>query len=519
MLRVLAIFVLALMAGALASQSSAAERRVALIIGNGQYANTVKLPNPPADARAVAAKLKDLGFEVTAGYDLSVRDMQTLVSKFSTDAATADVAFVFYAGHGMQVDNINWLIPTDANLHNTTELKFQAIKADDILDALPPEPAVRILVLDACRDNPFQLTLPRGARGIVGRGLAPMSVPSLGGTGGGTLIVYSTDVNQVALDSVGGLDSPFTTALVRSLDTPDTDIQSMLTLVESNVKTVTHGQQSPWHYASMNQIFKLKPAAEAKPPQQVASLPPPPPPASELVRGPSEEWQKESALWEYASKDASPAAYQAYLDKYPDGQFAALAKAKLDAASKAPPAAPSTPEPVPVSAPTTSPPVAPAPAPIEIPPAVRTTEATEGMEVDMKMSQTDRSNVQRRLTALQFSTGGTDGAFGPMTRAAIKGWQRGNGIVESGFLNQPQYDLLIRMSDAALSRSPTAVAEVPGVTRTVVIAPTPSRPRYYGRVVEYRPRVHYYRARPYYSSGSADAGAFFGGIIGGILRH
>jgi uncharacterized caspase-like protein len=507
MLRFVAIFVLALMAGGLASRSWAAERRIALVIGNGAYVNTVKLPNPPTDARKVAAKLKELGFDVTAGYDLNVRDMQALVSKFSLDAATANVAFVFYAGHGMQVDGTNWLIPTDADLQNTTELKFQAIKADDVLDAMPQEPAVRILALDACRDNPFKFTTQHGTRGVIGRGLAAMNVPDSGSTRGGTIIVYATDANQVAYDGVGGVDSPFTTALVSNLDAQDTDIQSMLTQVVRSVKVATNNQQRPWLSVSMNEVFKLNPTPAPANPQQVASLP-----SSAPALAPSDDdWKKEQALWDSALKDGSVAGYQAYLDKYPNGQFAVFARNKLETLSKAPPAAPAP-------APTANLPASPTRAPIEIPPAIRTTAVTEGMEVDTKMSSTDRVNVQRRLTALGYSTGGTDGSFGPMTRGAIRGWQQANAIVATGFLNQPQYDLLIRMSDPVLAQQPTTVAQVPVVTRTVVIAP---RPAYARRPAGYRPAYYDRRPRPAYgySPGAGDAGAFVGGILSGFLRH
>ncbi|RUV14413.1 hypothetical protein EOD00_01690, partial [Mesorhizobium sp. M7A.T.Ca.TU.009.01.3.1] len=134
-------------------------KRVALVIGNSKYIHAVALPNPANDAHLIASTLRNAGFEVIEGMDQDNAGMHSLISRFTEQSYDADLAVIFYAGHGMQVDGKNFVIPVDAELTSPAYLKTRTIQVDDFLAALPPDPAVGVIILDACRDNPLARTL------------------------------------------------------------------------------------------------------------------------------------------------------------------------------------------------------------------------------------------------------------------------------------------------------------------------------------------------------------------------
>ena len=229
-------------------------KRVALVIGNGAYAHAITLPNPPADGKLVADTLRSAGFSVIEGSDLDKAGMTKLLDQFTEAAYDADIALVFYAGHGLQVDGRNYLIPVDAELEKAAQLQTRTIPVEAVLAALPPDPAVGMIILDACRDNPLARTLARAlplSRSIVGR-----RGPRAGAgerpehNAGGLLIAYATDPGAVAYDGKDA-HSPYTTALARHLATPGLEIQSALTRVRAEVSQATDGAQRPWHNASL----------------------------------------------------------------------------------------------------------------------------------------------------------------------------------------------------------------------------------------------------------------------------
>ena len=232
----------------------ASERRIALVIGNGRYPGSAALANPANDARGVAAELRRVGFAVAEGIDLDRAGMQRVLGDFLRDAATAKVALLFYAGHGMQIDGRNYLVPVDAKLTPGADPSADMTIVDTVLAGLGDQLRTNIVILDACRDNPLapQVTAQAGAsRSVVRSGLAPTSGLAAGAAlGAGTVIAFATAPGQVALDGAGD-NSPFSAALVRHLATPGLEIDRMFRLVRADVVAATGNRQVPWSNSSL----------------------------------------------------------------------------------------------------------------------------------------------------------------------------------------------------------------------------------------------------------------------------
>jgi tetratricopeptide (TPR) repeat protein len=229
------------------------ERRIALVIGNGAYANFGKLPNPPNDARTVAKSLRDIGFEVTEGYDLSQAALQGAVNGFLRSATGAKVAVFYYAGHGAQIDGRNFLVPVDLRPDSPQNVLASMTNVDTILAGLDDQVRTNIVILDACRNNPMaEQPAPAAGRGLkIGNGLAaPAALAGGAMFGAGTLIAFATAPGQVALDGEGG-NSPFSGALSRHVGTPGLEVQQMLTRVRAEVVATTKSKQVPWSNSSL----------------------------------------------------------------------------------------------------------------------------------------------------------------------------------------------------------------------------------------------------------------------------
>ncbi len=238
--------------------------KVALVIGNGAYTNANKLPNPPNDATDMNDALVELGFTVIGGTNLNHVDMAAKIGDFEDAARDADVTLFFYAGHGMQVDGRNYLVPIDAKLERPTSLQFETIDADVVLRSMAGPGKTAIALLDACRDNPlsrsFSRSLGKTRSNAVQQGLATPAVP-----GGGILIGFATSPGDVAADGTGR-NSPFTTALLKNIKTPGLEIQQMMTRVKSEVYTATKEDQEPWHNSSLrSEVFLVAPPAKEDP--------------------------------------------------------------------------------------------------------------------------------------------------------------------------------------------------------------------------------------------------------------
>jgi len=311
---------LALMLIFLALSSQAfAERRVALVIGNSAYRHAPVLPNPRNDAADMAAKLKELGFEVVWGEDLDLGGVRSTIRNFIDRLEGADMALFFYAGHGLQVNGENYIAPVDAQLSSYLDLDFEAVPINLVLSAMERSTKINLVFLDACRDNPLVGNLSRsmGTRSAaVGRGLAKL------GSGIGSLIAFATQPGNVALDGEGR-NSPFTAALLRHLGTPDQDITRDLVQVRRDVLDSTSGKQVPWETSSLTGDVVLKVRPEAQP---AADLDPEPVVSATPA---AEDKAVELAFWDTIKTSDDKDLFEVYLQQYPKGAFAPLARIKM----------------------------------------------------------------------------------------------------------------------------------------------------------------------------------------------
>jgi tetratricopeptide (TPR) repeat protein len=231
------------------------DRRIALVIGNGAYANAPQLANPANDARVIAKNLRDIGFEVSDGVDLDRVTMTRLIGDFLRAAANANMAMLFYAGHGIQIDGQNYLLPVDVKFDGAANLTNEMMDVSTILAGLDDGIRANIVILDACRDNPIAQKIAQTegtSRSVsVRSGLASPSGLGKGATSGaGTLLAFATAPGQVALDGEGA-NSPFSLALARHISTPGLEVQQMLTRVRAEVVAATKSKQVPWSNSSL----------------------------------------------------------------------------------------------------------------------------------------------------------------------------------------------------------------------------------------------------------------------------
>ncbi|MEZ5842463.1 MAG: caspase family protein [Hyphomicrobiaceae bacterium] len=250
---------------------AAAERRLALVVGNASYAHATALANPLNDARRIASALERAGFEVMLGLDLTKSEFDRTARDFARKLSAADVALVFYAGHGLQVAGRNYLVPVDARLETERDLEFEAVRLDFLLAQmeLDREGKTSLVFLDACRDNPLARNLARsmGTRSAsLGKGLAQVQ------SGVGTFIAYATQPGNVALDGASA-NSPFSEALARHAAEPGRSLNAVMIEVRKDVIKATDGRQVPWdHSALTGEFFFMKASA----PATIATMPPKP---------------------------------------------------------------------------------------------------------------------------------------------------------------------------------------------------------------------------------------------------
>src|SRR5215218_3501519 len=242
----------------LTTSAAWAQKRVALVIGNGAYQSVAKLPNPIKDATAIAEMFKKAGFEwVKVRQDLGNLEFKRALREFMDAAQDADVAVVYCAGHGIQVRDMNYMIPVDAKLATEVDAEDEAVSLERIVMALEPAKRLRLLILDACRDNPFARTMKRRvAVRAMGGGLAKME-PMLSDT----LIAYAAKAGSTAEDG-DGENSPFAAALVKHLSVPGLDIRLAFGRVRDEVLRRTRNKQEPFIYGSLGgESISLVPAA------------------------------------------------------------------------------------------------------------------------------------------------------------------------------------------------------------------------------------------------------------------
>lgn len=241
--------IILLIAFFLSLPTTAEAKRVALVIGNGAYEQADALRNPPNDARAISATLRSSGFEVIEGVDLKHADMVRTIREFAARADAAELAVFFYAGHGLQVADRNYLLPVNASLSTESDLDFEAIPLALVIDNMERAAKRRIVFLDACRNNPFARRLARnmGTRGAsVGAGLATVEAEV------DSLYAFATQPGNVAEDGSGN-NSPFTTAMLKHITTPGAEISDVLRRVRRDVLDATDGHQVPWDHSSLTE--------------------------------------------------------------------------------------------------------------------------------------------------------------------------------------------------------------------------------------------------------------------------
>src|SRR5580704_4354253 len=281
--RFLVVFLALFCLGAAFSPASAGVK-LALVLGNAKYEAVPVLENPANDAADLAQALRATGFEVIEQRDATRDVMAKAVRDFSERLHGADVALFFYAGHGLQMNGENYLLPVDAKIENAADVRFSTINLSDIQQEMEGSGRANIIILDACRNNPFAEKLSRGGRGVTTRGLGRVDA-----TGEGSLIVYSTQPNNVALDGLGR-NSPFTAALLKHVGTQGLEVRQMISRVRGDVLQATDRRQTPWDSSSLVgdvYLAEAPPAAASKPAEppplassapvkpQVAALPAP----------------------------------------------------------------------------------------------------------------------------------------------------------------------------------------------------------------------------------------------------
>jgi carboxyl-terminal processing protease len=310
----------------------AAEPRVALVIGNSGYGpNIGKLKNPVNDAKLMADTLQGLGFSVDLVLDADQKAMKRAVKSFGAklrDAGSEATGLFYYAGHGVQVEGENFLLPVGAEIEAEADVEIESIAAADVMTQMESAGnRVNLVFLDACRNNPLAKASRSGARG-----LARLDAPR------GSFVGYSTAPGDVAADG-DGANSPYALALAEELKKPGLSIDEAHRNVRAKVLAETGNKQTPWDSSSLTGAVVLLEQPVAPAPAPVAAAVPAPQPAQQAAI------DKEVVFWESIKDSTDPAEYEAYLQQYPDGSFAPLAKAKIAKLAKAPAAPPAPTQP------------------------------------------------------------------------------------------------------------------------------------------------------------------------------
>jgi len=281
-----------------------AEKRVALVIGNSSYKNVSRLVNPVNDAAAIAKLFKEAGFDlVDSRNDLGVAELRRAIRDFSDTARDADVAVVYFAGHGIEVDGSNYLIPVDAVLERDIDVDDETLSLDRVTRVLDPVKRLRLVILDACRDTPFTRTMRRTlATRSIGRGLARVEP-----TTSDTLIAFAAKAGSTASDG-GSRHSPFTAAILKHIAQPGLDLRIAFGRVRDDVLKATGFKQEPFVYGSLGG-------------SEVWLVPPPP-----VVADPNKEMRRD---YELAAQIGTKAALEAFLAAHPVGLYPSLARAQL----------------------------------------------------------------------------------------------------------------------------------------------------------------------------------------------
>lgn len=283
----------------------ASERRIALVIGNGTYTKAPPLKNPPNDARDMAATLKELGFEVASGINVSQREMKSLIRDFGQKLKTGGSGLFYYAGHGVQSKGRNYLIPVEADIQSEVEVEDAGVDVNLVLGYMDDaQNGLNIVILDACRNNPFARSFRSASNG-----LAQVDAPT------GTLIAYATAPGRVASDGTGQ-NGLYTSELLKQMRVSGLSVTEMFMRVRAEVMKQTSNKQVPWEASSLVGTFYFSAPARM---DAIAA-------ANETKIDPV---AVEREYWETIRNNTSPQDYRDYLTSYPNGAYSAIAKTKL----------------------------------------------------------------------------------------------------------------------------------------------------------------------------------------------
>jgi uncharacterized caspase-like protein len=311
--------VVVLSANMCVSGQANAQPRVALVIGNSNYRHVVALPNTGNDARDIVASLQRLGFTVDRVDDGTFDDMRRGLLEFSRKARGAEMALVFFAGHGIEVGGENWLIPVDAEFKTDLDAEQEAISLRSVMLTVSAASRLGLVMLDACRNNPFAARMQRSARRrAVERGFARVEPI------GSVLVAFAARDGTTAADGEGR-NSPFTTALLRHLETPGLEINFVFRNVRDDVIAATRGQQEPFVYGSLSK----EPIFLKSPPSPELAIPPP---AASPAAG------AEEIAWGFVKDSKDPAMLRRFIENFPDSQWREEAEKRRRALSAAAPA-------------------------------------------------------------------------------------------------------------------------------------------------------------------------------------
>ncbi len=336
----LLVIAIALLGALLASAEAQAPargptRRVALVIGNQDYRHVGKLQNAVADARAMAEMLRSRNFEVVEGYDLDRGQMNRLFNRFESSMSAGAVAVLYFAGHGVQVGGINVLVPVDMQPENERDLLDDGVPMPTLMERMAAvngrrDGGLNLLIIDACRDNPFRAA---GRSLGVTRGLAA-------GGAAGAMVIYAAASNQRALDKLGPNDPDpngvFTRTLLRAMAVPGLPVRDMVARVRQEVAQAARGmgqEQTPAVYDEAEGDYIFSPGAANAQTLAVAA-----PPAG--APAPAAAPDREGMFWDSMRGSSNPADFEAYLQTYPSGAFAALARSRIAALRAPSPAGP-----------------------------------------------------------------------------------------------------------------------------------------------------------------------------------
>jgi uncharacterized caspase-like protein len=462
---------LMLAAGALA------DTRVALVIGNSAYQSVTPLTNPENDATDLASALTRIGFDVTLANNLDGSGMRAALRAFRDKAEGADMALVYFAGHGIEIDKQNYLIPVDADLKTDSDVMFDTIPLDLLNEAVSGARTLRMVLIDACRNNPFlgQIRVADSGRSI-GRGLSPFE-PT-----GGTMVAFAAKGGTVALDG-SGRNSPFMKGLLAHLEEPGLDITLLFRKVRDSVLAETNNRQEPFTYGSLpgREIYLV-------PPTDVAAITPVPVPEPEPV-APILGTAEEEFAWSLLGESANPDQVQKYIRTFPQGVHVDEAFARLAALREI--IVTADPAPVP---PVTDVASLPKPATIEVPPIapveaaplpdtrvaavaepVVTPEPVPEPVVDLKPLIV---SIQKELRRAGCNPGPADGLWGPRSERAVRSFARDGDItIASTDPSEGLLDKLKSLSGTVCVQAPPPQQTEAPKKRTTTATTAPATPK------------------------------------------